>query len=321
MGGLVARACSLLKGMEGKIAGIVHGVMPTTGAAIAYRRCKVGMKDEGATGASAAAILSWGGNLTIGNTGQEITTVFAQAPGALQLLPTAQYAQRNWLQVCNTDASLLPEQPDTSDPYTNVYTERIKWWGLVKEEWLKPEEGQPIDWGEYKENITQAKKFHTAIQDYYHPNTLGFYGSRVASFAQIRWTLHPEASVKSAIHPPEDTTKLTHKDIPLGGANPEGVPGKTIRLGSAPYVQEHKTRSYTLRLGNAAVSGDGTVPVLSGDWPVNPVQSSKVQQRIQQFFEVPGVEHEPAYKNPIAQHITVYAINKIASKVPQPKQK
>src|SRR5690554_1708010 len=42
MGGLVARRCASLPGMEGLIAGIVHGVMPAAGAAVAYRRCKVG---------------------------------------------------------------------------------------------------------------------------------------------------------------------------------------------------------------------------------------------------------------------------------------
>ena len=40
MGGLVARACAQLPGMADKIAGISHGVMPATGAAVAYRRCK-----------------------------------------------------------------------------------------------------------------------------------------------------------------------------------------------------------------------------------------------------------------------------------------
>lgn len=77
MGGLVARACSILPDMTTKIVGIVHGVMPATGAAVAYRRCKIGMRDE-----------SFGASLVIGSNGQEVTAVFAQAPGALQLLPS-----------------------------------------------------------------------------------------------------------------------------------------------------------------------------------------------------------------------------------------
>eukprot|EP01032_Pedospumella_encystans_P026865 gene26865-30371_t len=74
MGGLVARCCAQLDGMAGKIAGIVHGVMPAVGAAVAYRRCKVGMREE-----------SFTAGLVIGSNGREVTAVFAQAPGALQL--------------------------------------------------------------------------------------------------------------------------------------------------------------------------------------------------------------------------------------------
>ena len=54
MGGLVARACQALPSMEAKIAGKLHGVMPTVGAPVACRRCKVGMMDQGTWGMSAA---------------------------------------------------------------------------------------------------------------------------------------------------------------------------------------------------------------------------------------------------------------------------
>uniref|UniRef100_UPI0035BF3751 esterase/lipase family protein n=1 Tax=Caldimonas manganoxidans TaxID=196015 RepID=UPI0035BF3751 len=42
MGGLVARYCSEVLGYRDKIYGIVHGVMPATGAAAVYRRMKAG---------------------------------------------------------------------------------------------------------------------------------------------------------------------------------------------------------------------------------------------------------------------------------------
>jgi len=45
MGGLVTRA-SLLKGMEPKISGIVHTVMPADGAVVAYRRFFTGARKE-----------------------------------------------------------------------------------------------------------------------------------------------------------------------------------------------------------------------------------------------------------------------------------
>ena len=42
MGGLVARYCSEMLKKSGKIAGILHGVMPATGAAVAYKRVRSG---------------------------------------------------------------------------------------------------------------------------------------------------------------------------------------------------------------------------------------------------------------------------------------
>lgn len=76
-------------------------------AAIAYRRCKVGMRDE-----------DYAASLVIGQTGLEVTAVFAQAPGALELLPTQQY-DSSWLRVKDLAGNdLLPPHPD---PYDGIY--------------------------------------------------------------------------------------------------------------------------------------------------------------------------------------------------------
>ena len=99
MGGLVARACTRLAGMSDKIAGIVHGVMPATGAAVAYRRCKIGMGDE-----------DFAAGLVIGSNGREVTAVFAQAPGALQLLPSENY-RHGWLRVKDEHGKVVESLP------------------------------------------------------------------------------------------------------------------------------------------------------------------------------------------------------------------
>lgn len=157
MGGLVARRCAQLPGMSAKIAGVVHGVMPATGAPVAYRRCKVGMSDEDPI---AGAV--------IGPTGQEVTAVFAQAPGALQLLPTQDYAP-GWLRLIdNHGVSAMPRQP-VKDPYEEIYLRRVRWWGLLREEWLAPKDGDPITWETFAENILEAKELHQKISGSYHP--------------------------------------------------------------------------------------------------------------------------------------------------------
>lgn len=316
MGGLVARACSQLPGMEEKIAGVVHGVMPAVGAAVAYRRCKVGMADEG-SGAQA-----WGAAKVIGYTGREVTAVFAQAPGALQLLPTKQYPQRQWLKIVDAEGTPLPEQPNTDDPYgpDGVYAEQKKWWGLIKEEWLNPPEGQPIDWTTYLKTLDKASRFHDTIKDHYHPNTWGFYSSKVSSFAQVCWTLHDLIAGQSKDKSPQDITRRTHAEVRLEGDNRGTVLEKQkihATPGHAPIAYT-PTPGFELRLDPSKDSGDGTVPIVSGAYPANPVQSLDVQQRIRQFFEVSSVGHEPAYKHPVTQLITAYAIAKIAAAVPSP---
>jgi hypothetical protein len=151
MGGLVSRACQELDGMQEKIAGIVHGVMPANGAPVAYRRCKMGMKEE-----------SYGAGLVIGKTGQEVTAVFAQAPGALQLLPTQRY-ERGWMTLRDADGKTVQKTLPESEPYEEIYMRRDRWWALVKEEWLSPKDGMPITWEDYLTFIDLAKTFHRKI--------------------------------------------------------------------------------------------------------------------------------------------------------------
>jgi PGAP1-like protein len=310
MGGLVARACSKLAGMEAKIVGVVHGVMPANGAAVAYRRCKVGMWDE-----SELSVIGRLGARTIGQSGQEITAVFAQAPGALQLLPNSQYPS-NWLEIRDSDGVLLPDQPSTVDPYESIYKERNKWWGLVKEEWLKPEGGKEWTWEQFEKAIELAKKFHAAnIKDYYHPNTYGFYGTGVKSFERVTWRMEAGNAKKlgatEAAPTPAKVMGLKYDQMRMDGTNPESVKGPDVSAanydatgmvqGTTWMTSDH----YILRLATATDSGDGTVPQASGRAPLDSSQ---------QMFAIAGLEHEPAYKGVQSQDITLYAINKISQR-------
>ena len=324
MGGLVARYCSELnndklkhQAMRDKIAGIVHGVMPAVGAAVAYRRCKVGMRDEDA-----------GTSLVIGITGRGVTAVFAQAPGALQLLPSRQYPVRNWLEVRDTDGNLLPDQPQTDDPYTGVYMVRDKWWGLVKEEWLKPKGGEPIVWRTFTNNIDTASDFHTALADNYHARTYGFYGSAPVdrknqkidhnSFSKITWTLEPGDARRDKATPSEkQIMAMGPNDVRQSGSNPLEVPGPDIQSllpGSIEVTVDVPGTYFRLRLGGHNGSGDGTVPAESGRHPVN----SSATDKIAQFFNIAGIDHEGAYGPIECKHLTVYAINKIAAPLTLP---
>jgi hypothetical protein len=304
MGGLVARACYQLHDMSKKVAGIVHGVMPATGAAVAYRRCKVGMRDE-----------DFAAGLVIGSTGQEVTAVFAQAPGALQLLPSEMYG-KNWLEIYDPNGKLVKSLPET-DPYEEIYLCRDKWWGLIREEWLSPIGGAPISWDKFVKNIRLAKDFHRRISKSYHHNTFVFYGggNEKTSFSKIQWKMKkgiPPIGKEKA--PPADVVpSLNYREIRTDGSNKIYVGGETLHMSSGRSeggsARTMETSYFEIRCANFDDSGDGTVPKCSGGAPYLSAGKNVIQQ-----FELAGIKHEPAYRDyPIAQQVAYYGITKLAA--------
>ncbi len=312
MGGLVARRCAQLPGMSAKIAGVVHGVMPATGAPVAYRRCKVGMSDEDPI---AGAV--------IGPTGQEVTAVFAQAPGALQLLPTQDYAP-GWLRLIdNQGVSAMPRQP-VKDPYEEIYLRRDRWWGLLREEWLAPKDGDPITWGTFADNIKKAKAFHQSISGSYHPQTYVYYGSedKHPSFESITWQMQRGSRLNGphGSHPDSFTvSNLEMHQVRDDGRSPVYVGGHEqpippMRGDPDAPVKTVQTSYWELHCKMQDGSGDGTVPVSSGSAPIRHARNGGVRQQI----KAPGFDHEASYANPLTQQFTLYSIIKIAAKAKRP---
>jgi pimeloyl-ACP methyl ester carboxylesterase len=313
MGGLVARACAQLPGMAGKIAGVVHGVMPAVGAAVAYRRCKLGMREE-----------SYGAGLVIGSNGQEVTAVFAQAPGALQLLPSQRY-NAGWLRVAESKGQPALRLPmagarGTCDPYSEIYACRDKWWGLVNEAWLAPKDGEPIRWDIYIENLKQAREFHASLDTHYHPNTYVHYGAdpKQPSFENMTWRV--TAGLRPDDDAPPSLSSVLAKNpsqVRMDGTNPEYVGGRTeitsSSYGTLGSVSVHETSYWELHGEMQDGAGDGTVPVSSGAAPLAQGGSAVRQQ-----FKLTGFAHEPAYKDATAQRATLYAITKIVGTARKP---
>lgn len=312
MGGLVARRCAQLPGMAGKIAGVVHGVMPATGAPVAYRRCKVGMSDEDAI---AGAV--------IGPTGQEITAVFAQAPGALQLLPSQGYAP-GWLRLVDDKGqSAMPRQP-VDDPYESIYLRRDRWWGLLREEWLAPKDGDAITWENFAENISEAKVFHQTIAGSYHPQTYVYYGNddKHPSFESITWQMKRGTYLKGPQGSRPDTftvSNLEMHQVRDDGRSPVYVGGQAQSIpplrgdpdGPTKIVQ---TSYWELHCQMQDGAGDGTVPLSSGSAPIRHARSGEIRQQI----SAPGFDHEASYAHPLTQHFTLYSLIKIAAKAKRP---
>jgi PGAP1-like protein len=308
MGGLVARACAQLQGMSDKIAGIVHGVMPAVGAAVAYRRCKVGMHDE-----------SYVAGLVIGDDGPEVTAVFAQAPGALQLLPSQTYPP-NWLRIVNAGGAIEGSVPTGNDPYTQIYLRRDRWWGLVNEAWLAPKDGSPIRWGEFADNVDEAKSFHEKLIGSYHSNSYVYYGAdpKQKSFEKVSWRMKPGLAPDNKPGPSVDAViKMQNSDIRLEGTNPGYVGGDTeiatVSDGFSSTSYSYETSYWELYCEMQDGAGDGTVPKSSGAAPLKDAGGSVKQQ-----FKLTGFEHEPSFKNSTAQLATLFSITKITGKAKRP---
>lgn len=312
MGGLVARACAKLDGMDATIAGIVHGVMPAVGAAVAYRRCKVGMADE-----------SYVAGLVIGSTGQEVTAVFAQAPGALELLPTQQY-RGPWLKICDAKGQAIgTPMPSAGDAFAEIYLERKQWWGLVNEAWLAPTEGAPITWDVFRSNVILAQKFHAKLEGSFHSETYAFYGANAkandkkTSFECVTWRLKEGLSPDGKPRPNLGAVRqLDHGQIRGEGSNPAYVGGATEVVpfyGEFAMPSTYESSYWEVRADKWDGYGDGTVPASSGGAPLR-LGGDKVKQQ----FKIPNIEHETAYNDDTSRMATLYAITKLAGQAKVP---
>jgi pimeloyl-ACP methyl ester carboxylesterase len=309
MGGLVARACAQLSGMPDKIAGVVHGVMPAVGAAVAYRRCKVGMRDE-----------DFGAGLVIGSNGREVTAVFAQAPGALQLLPSQTYAAE-WLRVVNASGKVEQSLPVAAsggnDPYGSIYLERERWWGLVNEAWLSPKDGAPIRWDIFEKNVDEAQDFHAKLIAKYHPNTFAYYGAdpKQKSFEKVTWRLRAGIAPDDSPSPAADSViGMATTQVRMDGRSPEYVGGGLRFQYAGEGVSSYESSYWELHCEMQDGAGDGTVPKSSGAAPMEQGGAAVRQQ-----FKLKGFGHEPSFKDATARMATLYAINKIAGTATRPK--
>lgn len=190
LGGLLTRRLAQLRE---DIAGVVHGVMPAEGAAAAYRRIVTGSEDVGALPA-----------YVLGKNTEHVTAVLANAPGALELLPSKAYNKgKPWLFLNGSGLKngknlqenevALPE----SDPYKEIYKADGVWWEMVKEELIDPANMVKRDNPDksvksiYKLKINDVQTFHSKITNRYHPCTYANYGHdpKFSSFGTLSWTL------------------------------------------------------------------------------------------------------------------------------------
>ncbi|EOU9538936.1 lipase family alpha/beta hydrolase [Cronobacter dublinensis] len=298
MGGFVARHYSENLGGCDNILGIVHGVMPTLGSPMTYKRMKAG--EAGGVG------------LVIGSNGAQMTAVLAKAPGPLQLLPGIKY-KKGWLQIEGLSSGL----PD-SDPFEAIYTKRDVWWNLCEDRFLNPGV-EKIDkavldcnWDKYLDIIINTvKTFIINLDGKFHKNTYAFYGNdgnKYPSYARLYWKNYTVGFYDRNNH--QNNVDIANRGIILDPYYTEINDVRTAYLVDSPDKTQWKKKTYIMAPPDAP--GDGTVPVESAKF---------VSSGLKAMLGV-GVDHEGAFKNTDTEYsrwFTLRSIIKIAQGVTETK--
>lgn len=285
MGGLVARALIHpdYGNAQDMVAGIVHGVMPSIGAPATYKRMHAGF--EG------------GASIVLGFNGQQVTSVLANAPGGLELLPSERYP-KDWLRITADDQDVLTLPK--SDPYTEIYTVTDKWYRLINPDWVNPAGDDDANLRRTFIYIREARQFHRKIASSYHPHSYVSYGvdEKNRAWNTLNWQLRQKHVGRVSPHAKRslNITSTTvaglqvTEDKGRGDKQFQGLPGQ---------------QPYSASLQAAQDPADGTVPVPSATDPVK-------QGKAKVAFVQSGYDHQNSYKNTMALNATLYGIGKIA---------
>ncbi|WP_445116320.1 esterase/lipase family protein [Acinetobacter sp. WZC-1] len=323
MGGLLTRRLVQLR--ESDIAGVVHGVMPAEGAPAVYRRFVAGSVEG-------AGAKSYATGLVLGKDAEHTTAVLANAPGGLELLPNAEYNNRQpWLtlQGRNEHNQLMQIKLPTKnvrgkvDPYEQIYKADKVWWEMVKEELINPAQKVNAEYPKlpakevYKIKIDLVKKFHEKITNKYHPHTYVNYGddAKLIGFGSLTWTL--DKSLKG-LTPQQIKTlpRVSKKEIDaynhqvykdtayMGPGASSYIKANVKENNGLRYIKLTNGKFGTFKISDQDSTGDGTVPWQSGRAPLN-------QAGVKQTFKMTGFDHQGSYNNDHVRRSVLYSIVKI----------
>lgn len=289
MGGLLARALihpsygNLLKDGGVKVLGIYHNVMPTIGAAGAYKRMRFGFQEKSGPFAEIEAKI-------LGIDGKHATAILANAPAPLEMMPGRAYGA-NWLRVVDRFDKPLASWPgENQTALEHIYLQPDKaWWRLLNPLWVNPAR-IPVEIGGGQKGVhvrlADASKFLQSIESTFHPNTYASFcaSPNRQSYGEIVFKII--AGGDHPLPPPETWTLLS--DDAKGTL--------TIQAGR---------ETVTLKLQPAVAAGDGTVP------------SNRSAKHIAGTLfihgeEDKGYEHQKSYADPQVLASMLYSIVQLA---------
>jgi pimeloyl-ACP methyl ester carboxylesterase len=312
MGGLVSRALTEIHACD-KVLGVSHGVQPATGAPATYKRMRAGF--EGME------------QVVLGRNAAEVVAVLSQAPGGLELLPTADYNDgQPWLKVRERkgvkETLALPKH---GDPYSEIYLSRA-WYGLVPDRNLGmlspagPNIGTSPS-SSYMSNrespryimneiIDRVREFHEAIKEQYKAPTYAYYGAQ----GQRNTEKERGGLLNSGLLASAD--RFSWGEVAWEGTGVGAFDPETGRItGDSGNGMLRTSEGLSLTLSTPDCPGDGTVPVHSGAAPAK----AGIEMSFAHGQDCPGqqnkhfcYDHQDSYGDKRALYATMYAIVKIA---------
>lgn len=254
MGGMVSRSLTEIHHCE-KVMGVSHGVQPATGAPATYKRMRSGF--EGAE------------QLFLGRNAADVVAILSQAPGGLELLPTADYNDgKPWLKVRDKNGTEILALPKNGDPYEEIYNSPA-WYGMVPEGNLglmtpggkgaseQKMEGEKSPRTVLRQTIKRVRTFHEAIEKKYKTPTYAHYG------AQGKRDKDKDRGGLLA-----SKNLFTWGEVAWEGQGVGSLDPEKIILGHDDGNGELKTTTgIKLAISEPDCPGDGTVPVYSGEAP------------------------------------------------------
>ena len=310
MGGLVARAAAMESGAKDQILGIIHGVMPTHGAAAMYKRAALGFGGE-ATGWGFEWVAGVAAGYALGNTAAETTPVLAYNPGPLELAPNQRYNEgRPWLFIKDGRGNILKALPERGDPYSEIYGRTDTWWGAIHENFLNPAQlpiAPQIARAKFLDTLAKAKSYHYGMADNgYHPHTYSHYGADISkpAWGRLAWK-----AVSSEMYvPPLDPSggaiwpqRVTSPSEPLRG-NVDQWQIEYHQGPHGPILRDDAGSEISATVDGKSEAGDGTVPAAASASGVD--RHSIVVVR----HETGGYAHDASYNDDRVRYVVVDAI-------------
>ncbi|WP_262459833.1 esterase/lipase family protein [Alloalcanivorax balearicus] len=304
MGGLVARAASEASGARDNILAVIHGVMPTDGAALFYKRLIGGGFGEG------GGVVGYMTAQVLGATAQETTPVLGHAPGPLELAPNQLYnGGRPWLFINAAAGGTMKSLPESGNPYNEIYRAGREWWRAINLDWLNPAQ-LPDSLPNHVKALAKAQGYHLTLGNAgFHPETYAHYGRDDGEriWGTVTWTATAMEGIRGG---PGNLPQAWQKRPSLPIAGDPANWSVDYQWGGRPTrsVDDGLNERVRCEIEPAADPGDGTVPADQGAAGV-----SRANPKV--LCVTAGHDHQSSYDSNDVRRFVIDAVARVAASV------